>query len=93
MGTQTYVKRLLSNYEKLLGNLPTPVHSPLPEHDRPELDDTPLCGPDDVAKYQSLLGTCQWMISLVCFDLCEAIMSLSHYHHHCPCHGHLDRLK
>ena len=29
------------------------------------------------------------MISLVRFDLCEAIMSLSCYHH-CPRHGHLD---
>ena len=26
MGTQTYAKRLLSNYEKLFGNLPTPVY-------------------------------------------------------------------
>ena len=92
MGTQTYAKCLLSNYEKLFGNLPTPVRSPLPEHDRPELNDTPLCGADDIAKYQSLLGACQWMISLVRFDLCEAIMSLSRYRH-CPHHGRLDCLK
>ena len=92
MGTQTYAKRLLSNFEKLFGTLPPPVRSPLPEHDRPELDDTPLCGPDDVAKYQSILGACQWMISLVRFDLCEAIMSLSRFRH-CPRRGHLDRLK
>ena len=92
MGTQTYAKRLLSNFEKLFGTLPPPVHSPLPEHDRPELDDMPLCGPDDVAKYQSILGACQWMISLVHFDLCEAIMSLSRFRH-CPRRGHLDCLK
>ena len=92
MGTQTYAKCLLSNYKKLLGNLPTLVHSPLPEHDHPELDDTPLCGPDDIAKYQSLLGMCQWMISFVCFDLCVAMMSLSRYRH-CPHCGHLDCLK
>ena len=92
MGTQTYAKRLLSNYEKLFGALSPPIHSPLPERDRPELDDTPLCGPDEVAKYQSLLGMCQWMIMLVCFDLCQAIMSLS-CNCHCPRRGHLDRLK
>ena len=92
MGTQTYAKRLISNYEKLFGNLPPPVHSPLPGHDQPELDNTPLCGPNEVTKYQSLLGACQWMILLVCFDLCEAIMSLSRYHH-CPCCDHLARLK
>ena len=92
MGTQTYAKRLLSNFEKLFGTLPPPVHSPLPEHERPELEDMPLCGPDDVAKYQSILGACQWMISLVHFDLCEAIMSLSRFRHS-PRRGHLDRLK
>ena len=92
MGTQTYAKRLLSNFEKLFGTLPPPVRSLLPEHDRPELDDAPLCGPDDVAKYQSILGACQWMISLLRFDLCEAIMSLSRFRH-CPCRGLLDCLK
>ena len=65
MGPQTYAKFLLSNYEKLFGDLPCPVFSPLSENDCPELNNTPLCGPDDVAKFHLLLGACQWMISLV----------------------------
>ena len=60
MGTQTYPKRLLANYENLFGDLPYPIFSPLPENDCPKLDYAPLCGLDGVAKFQSL----QWMISL-----------------------------
>ena len=43
MGTQTYAKHFLSNYKKLS----------LPENDHPELNDTPLCQPDDITKYFS----------------------------------------
>ena len=60
--------------------------------DHPELDDSPLCGPDDIAKFQSLIGACQWMISLCCFDIAQAIMSLSRFRH-CQRQGHIDQLK
>ena len=46
------------------------------QKNHPELVSTPLCGPDDIAHYQSLIGACQWMISLTHFDLVEPIMSL-----------------
>ena len=59
--------------------------------DRPELDTSELCGPDDTAKFQSLIGACQWMISLCRLDLAHSIMSLSRYRH-APRKGHLDRL-
>ena len=77
MGTQTYAKRLLSNFEKLFGTLPPPVCSPLPEHDRPELDDTPLCGPDDVAKYQSINRKISMIFPLVSCCSCVNIPSSS----------------
>ena len=48
--------------------LESPTFS-LPENGCPELNDMSLCGPDDLSKFQSLLGVCQWMISLV--DLTE----------------------
>ena len=60
--------------------------------DRVELDDSPLCGPDDVAKFQSVIGACQWMISRCRFDLATAVMSLSRFHH-APRQRHVDRLK
>ena len=75
-GAQTYVKWLCSSFESLLGVQPKPYFSPLDHEDHPELDDTALCGLDDAAKFQSLIGACQWMISLCRLDIVHAIMLL-----------------
>ena len=80
-GSQTYSKRLMSNFESLFNEAPKPSFSPLDHEDQPELDTSKLCGPDDTAKFQSLIGACQWMISLCRLDLAHSIMSLSHYRH------------
>ena len=77
MGAQTYSKHLCANFESLYGEPPRAVFSPLDHEDHPELDDSPLCGPDATAKFQSLIRACQWTISLCRFDLAHAIMSLS----------------
>ena len=50
-GCQTYAKRLCSTFETLFGEQPKPYFAPLAHDDHPELDDSPLCGPDDTAKY------------------------------------------
>ena len=89
--SQTYSKRLVSNFESLFNKAPKPSFSPLDHEDRPELDTSELYGPDDTAKFQSLIGACQWMISLCRLDLAHSIMSLSRYRH-APRKGHLDRL-
>ena len=90
-GSQTYSKRLVSNFESLFKEAPKPSFNPLDHEDRPKLDTSKLCGPDDAAKFQSLIGACQWMISLCRLDLAHSIMSLSHYRH-APRKGHLDHL-
>ena len=77
LGSQTYAKRLCSNFSSLYGEEPKAIFSPLDHDDHPDLDDSPLCGPDDIAKFQSLIGACQWMISLCRFDIAQPIMSLS----------------
>mmetsp|Transcript_20329 Transcript_20329/g.42624 ORF Transcript_20329/g.42624 Transcript_20329/m.42624 type:complete len:1867 (-) Transcript_20329:137-5737(-) len=92
MGAQTYAKRLCDNFETLYGEMPKTAFSPMDHEDWPELDDSPLCTPDETAKYQSLIGACQWMISLCRFDVAHAIMSLSRFRH-CPREGHVNRLK
>ena len=92
LGSQTYAKQLCFNFERLYGEAPKSVFSPLEHDDHPELDDSPFCGPEDTSKFQSLIGVCQWMISLCRMDIAQAIMSLSHFHH-CPCQEHVDRLK
>ena len=84
-----YAKCLCSTFKSLFGEQPKAVFSALDHDDHPELDDSPLCGPDETAKFQSLIGVCQWMISLCHFDIVHAIMSLSRFQH-CPCQGHVD---
>ena len=91
-GSQTYSKRIVSNFEELFSEKPTTFFSPLDHEDRPELDTSDLCGLADTAKFQSMIGACQWMISLCRLDLAHAIMSLSRFRH-APRMGHLDRLK
>ena len=81
----------MSNFESLFKEAPKPSFSPLDHEDRPELDTSELCGPDDTAKFQSLIDACQWMISLCRLNLVHSIMSLSRYHH-APPKGHLDCL-
>ena len=92
LGAQTYSKHLCTNFESLYREPPKAVFSPLDHEDHPELGDSPLCGPDDIAKFQSLIGACQWMISLCRFDLAHTIMSLSQFRH-CHQQGHVDCLK
>ena len=92
LGSQTSAKRLCSNFEWLYGEPPKSVFSPLEHDDHPELEDSPFCGPEDTSKFQSLIGACQWMISLCHMDIAQAIMSLSRFHH-CPRQGHVDHLK
>ena len=92
LGSQTYLKWLCSSFESLYGEQPKTFFSPLDHEDHPELDDSLLCGPDDTAKFQSLIGACQWMISLCQFDIAHTIMSLSCFCH-CPHLGHIDCLK
>ena len=79
LGSQTYAKRLCSNFERLYGKSRKSVFSPLEHDDHPELDDSPFCGPEDTSKFQLLIGACQWMISLCRMDIAQAIMSLSRF--------------
>ena len=89
---QTYARRLCSNFERLYGEAPKSVFSPLDHDDHPKLNESPFCGPEDTSKFQSLIGACQWMISLCCMYIAQAIMSLSCFCH-CPRQGHVDCLK
>ncbi len=63
-GAQTYIKRLTQDYSRLFDEEPIKYSSPLPHGDHPELDQSEPCGPDGIAKFQSLIGALQWTISL-----------------------------
>ena len=91
-GSQTYIKRLCDNYELMFKEQPKPVFTPMEKGDQPELDESPLLGPDGIKKFQSIIGAIQWTISLCRFDVLHAVMSLGRFRA-APRQGHLERLK
>jgi hypothetical protein len=62
------------------------------KNDHPELDDSPFLDETGIAQYQSMIGACQWLVTLARFDIATAVMTLSRYRA-APRQGHMDRLK
>ena len=64
MGSKTYVKRILKQFELVMGYKPKKVKTPLDPKDHPELDESELM--DEKAKkiYWSLMGMLQWAVTI-----------------------------
>ena len=93
VGPRTYIERMCTQYEALFGTKPKQtVTSPLEKNDHPELDTTELLDDYGIQRYQSLIGALQWTITLGCFDIETAVMSMSSYRV-APREGHLNRLQ
>ena len=87
-----YIDRMLDTYAQMFGQMPKEASSPLDPGDHPELDTSPELDEDGVKKYQSMVGSLQWAISLGRFDIATAIMTMSSFRAS-PREGHLERLK
>jgi hypothetical protein len=84
---------MTDTYKRLFGDAPKQKYqSPLEKNDHPELDDSELLDDDGISKYQSLIGTLQWTISLGRFDIATAVMTMSGFRV-APRVGHLERVK
>jgi hypothetical protein len=93
MAPRKYIDKMIQNYERMFGEKPRMnVYSPLEKGDHPELDESEFLEPDDVTKYQSIVGSLQWAISLGRFDVATAVMTLSGFRA-LPRKGHLERAK
>ncbi len=66
--------------------------SPLEAGNHPEVDSSEFLNDTETQLYQSLIGALQWAVSIGCFNVTTAVMTLSSF---CtmPRHGHLDRVK
>ena len=92
-GSSTYIKKILDNYQREFGSLPSKKPStPLTTGDHPELDDTSFLDDKGIKLYQSMIGALQWCITLGRFDIMYAVMVLSRFRAQ-PRVGHLDRAK
>jgi hypothetical protein len=76
-----YIDILVKNYEKSFGMKQTTSFTfPLEKGDHPELDTSALCTTDQIAQYQSIIGALQWIVTIGCFDINAAIMTMSGFH-------------
>ncbi len=92
-GPKKYIERMCDEYERMFGEKPrTKVSSPLEKGDHPEMDTSDLLDIDGIKKYQSLIGTLQWTITLGRFDIATAVMTMSGFRVARRV-GHLERLK
>ena len=70
MVPRKYIERMVSQYERMFGKKPSSVMtSPIEKNDHPETDESEFLLADDVTKYQSLIGSAQWAVSLGRIDI------------------------
>jgi hypothetical protein len=86
-----YIEKLVKNSEKSSGIKPKEFASPLEKGDHPELDTSELCTTEQVAQYQSMIRSLQWIVTIGRFDIHTAVMTMFGF---CiaPRIGHLERL-
>lgn len=89
-----YIEKMVHTYTRLFGETPPTrqVTSPLEQGDHPECDTSELLDDEGISKYQSIIGSLQWAITIGRLDIATAVMSLSSFRA-APRRGHLDRAK
>ena len=89
----SYLDKLLLNYKQHFGTGPkTNVGAPLKKGDHPKMDTTDFLDAEKIKLYQSLIRAQQWMVTIGCFDIMTAVVTLLAF---CaaPCIGHLEQAK
>ena len=88
-----YIEKMTDSYFQMFGSKPKQTYtSPLEKGDHPELDESELLDDEGIAKYQSLVGSMQWAVSIGRLDITTAVMTLSGFRV-APRQGHLERAK
>ena len=93
MAPRKNIEKICGSFERMFGHAPRKTFtSPIEKNDRPELDTSELLDEKWIQKYQSLIGSLQWVVSIGRFDIQTAVISLSSFRA-APRRGHLDRVK
>jgi hypothetical protein len=71
---------------------PKEFASPLEKGDHPDLDTSELCTMEQIALYQSMIRSLQWIITIGRFDIHTSVMTTSGFRV-APRIGHLKRLR
>jgi hypothetical protein len=92
MAPKKYIDKMIETYVRLFGSKPRQYSSPLEHGDHPEIDDSLELELEDIKKYQSLIGSLQWVVQIGRFDVGTAVMTLASFRAN-PRVGHLNRTK
>ena len=87
-----YIQKLINDFNIMFGHKPKHYSSPLDSGDHPELEISEELTGEDIVKYQSMIGSLQWAVSLGRFDINTAVMTMSSFRAF-PRKGHLKRLQ
>jgi hypothetical protein len=80
LSAETYVNNVLPRLASMCKVEQFKKYStPFSEDYHAELDTTNLCGPEEISKYRSLIGSANWLITLGRFDIAYAVNTLSRY--------------
>ena len=90
---ETYLKNCLPKLSKML-NIEKFITKrvPLDPNYHPELDESPLLGPEKTSQYRSLIGSLNWILTLGRFDVAYAFSTMARYMM-APREGHLSAVK
>jgi hypothetical protein len=88
-----YICKVVDSYKQMFGTSPpSNILSPIEKGDHPEMDTSELLDAEGIERYQSLIGSLQWAVSLGCMDISTAVMTMSSFRA-APREGHLERVK
>ena len=88
-----YIHKLADTYKRLFDeDTPTGYKTPLDKNDHPELDTSEILEGDMAAKYLTMAGQLQWLVSLGRFAIHAQVATMSRFRA-TPKQGHMDRLK
>jgi hypothetical protein len=85
---RTYIENLTPKFEKLFNMIFKTVKTPMATEYHPEVDDSPFLSNEDAAKFRSIIGSLNWLITLGRFDVYYATNVLSRFSMQ-PREGHL----
>ena len=83
---------MINDYVQMFGVKLKQYWSPLEHRDHPEVDTSEELDESGIKKYQLMIGSLQWAVSLGRFDISTAVMTLSSFRVS-PRKGHLQRVK
>ena len=88
-----YIDKLADTYKRLFNEDPPKGYkTPLDKNDHPELDTSEILEGDTAAKYLTMVGQLQWLVTLGRFDIHAHVATMSRFRA-APRQGHIDRLK